>query len=129
MTDDRARVDPRERFASPTHHFDLMQELAALRAEPPSAQAGHRQKALFKSVGRTIALFSFDAGAVLPSHSAAGVVSIQVLEGKLEVHASGDTLLLRAGSLLVLAADVPHDVRAIGPAAFVLQVSLATPKA
>lgn len=127
MSDDRPRPAPAERFASDHLVLDLHAEIAALRAEQPPPRHGHRQKALFKHSGRTVALFALDAGARLAEHAAAGTVTIQVIEGELEVTASGQTHALRTGTLLAMAPGVRHDVRAAVPAAFLLQVSLAEP--
>jgi quercetin dioxygenase-like cupin family protein len=127
MSDDRPRPAPAERFASEHLVFDLHAELAALRSEQPPPKHGHRQKTLFKHSGRTVALFALDAGAGLAEHSAGGTVTVQVLEGELEVTVSGRKHALRTGTLLAMAPGIRHDVRAAAaaPAAFLLQVSLA----
>lgn len=128
MSDDRARVAPSERFAVDHLVFDLAAEVAALESEATPKQHGHRQKTLFKSAGRTVALFVLDAGAGLAEHAASGVVTVQAIEGDLNVTASGTKHRLRSGMLLVMAPGVRHDVRAEARAVFLLQVSLA-PKA
>ena len=126
MTDDRSRTAPSERFAAEHLAFDLHAEAAALEAEPTPKQHGHRQKTLFKSSGRTVALFVLDAGAGLAEHSAAGIVTVQVIEGGLDIKAGGAEYHLHPGMVLVMAPGVRHDVRAEGErAVFLLQVSLA----
>ncbi len=125
MSDDRLRQAPAERFATDHLVFDLHAEIAALRAEPSSPRHGHRQKTLYKHAGRTVALFVMDAGAVLPEHAAGGTVTVQTIEGSIDVNASGRMHTLRVGMMLVMAPGVRHDVRATASAAFLLQVSLA----
>jgi quercetin dioxygenase-like cupin family protein len=124
MSDDRTRPAPADRFAPEHLVFDLHAEVAALEAEPAPGR-GHRQKALYKNSGRTVALFLLDAGATLAEHSAAGPVTIQAIEGELQVTAAGASHRLHPGMLLVMAPGVRHDVRAQSRAVFLLQVSLA----
>lgn len=129
MTDARPpslRQPPAERFASDHLLFDLHAEIAALRAEGASSKHGHRQETLYKHAGRTMALFVLDVGGALPEHAAAGVVTVQAIEGELEVTVAGEPRRLAPGTLLAMAPGVRHDVRARGslPAAFLLQVSL-----
>jgi len=130
MTDERPRTAPSERFAIDHLAFDLHAEAAALEAEPTPKQHGHRQKTLFKSSGRTVALFVLDAGASLAEHATGGIVTVQAIEGELDITAGGAATggvgyHVRAGMLLVMAPDVRHDVRATSRAVFLLQVSLA----
>ena len=130
MTDERPRTAPSERFAVEHLSFDLHAEAAGLEAEPTPKQHGHRQKTLFKSSGRTVALFVLDGGASLAEHATSGIVTVQALEGELDVTAGGAATgevryHLRPGMLLVMAPDVRHDVRAKSRAVFLLQVSLA----
>lgn len=124
MSDERLRPNPESRFEPSAHLFDLPAELAALRSEGP-AKHGHRQKTLLKLGGRTIALFSLDAGAGLPDHQTAGTVTIQPVEGEIVVTIDGRSHTLGPHQVQVLAPNVRHAVRAERPAAFVLQVSLA----
>lgn len=124
MSDERERQAPAERFAADALVFDLRAEIAALRAEQGPARHGHRQKTLYKHAGRTVALFVMEAGAHLPEHAADGLVTVQAVEGQIDVGAAGDTRALRAGMMLVLAPGVRHDVRATAGAAFLLHVAL-----
>lgn len=74
----------------------------------------------------TQVLFSFEAGGSLDQHSAPGLVTIHVLEGRLRVEACGTDRELRTGELIILDPDVPHDVRAAEEAAMLLTVHLKT---
>ncbi len=126
MTDERPRTAPSERFAAEHLCFDLHAEAAALEAEPTPKQHGHRQKTIFKNSGRTVALFVLDGCAGLAEHATSGIVTVQAIEGELDVTAGGTEHHLRPGMLLVMAPGVRHDVRTTARAVFLLQVSLAT---
>jgi quercetin dioxygenase-like cupin family protein len=124
MSEDRLRTPPSERFAGDSHHFSLADALAALRAEDHPARDGHRQITLFQRVPVTHVLFSFEAGGHFDEHSAQGLVTIHVLEGRIKVAADGADHDLAAGDVLILDPGVPHDVRAGSMAAMLLTVHL-----
>jgi quercetin dioxygenase-like cupin family protein len=122
----RNREHPEARFAPPKHEVDL-RALARELGEERASRGGHRQRALYRHGRLTVALFTFEAGAGLPDHVAAGVVTIHVLDGQLRVKAGGgggDDHHLTAGKLLVLAPGVRHDVLAEEPSTMLLQVYL-----
>lgn len=121
---ERLRAAPAERFAGLSHEVDLRAALESLRAEPHPAPHGRRQITVFHRSPVTTALFSFDAGGVLANHRTRGLVTIHVLEGQFLVNADGRAYDLRAGQMLVLNPDVPHDLRATVTSAMLLTVHL-----
>lgn len=121
---ERLRPPPTERFAGPRHMFSIEQVLEGLRAEDHPARNGHRQVTLFHRGPVTQILFDFEAGGGLAEHSAPGLVSIHVLQGRLQVDADGLEHELPEGSILVLDPDLPHDVRAVEASAMLLTVHL-----
>jgi quercetin dioxygenase-like cupin family protein len=123
-TADRLRPPPAERFAGTKHLFSLGDVLAELRAEDHPAHDGHRQMTLFRRGPVTKVLFSFDQGGHLDEHSAPGLVTIHVLEGRLNVLAAGREHELGEGAVLILDPDVLHDVRAAERSAMLLTVHL-----
>jgi quercetin dioxygenase-like cupin family protein len=118
------RTPPAERFSGPIHRFDLAGALRSLRGEEHPSRDGHRQVTIFHRPPVTNVLFSFDAGSRLPEHSAAGLVTIHVIEGRLSVVANDEEHHLETGHILILNPGVPHDVRAAEPAAMLLTVHL-----
>jgi quercetin dioxygenase-like cupin family protein len=118
----RAREHPEARFAPPQHEIDLRAVARELAGGP--ARRGQRQKALYHHGRLTVALFTFEPGAGLPDHVAAGVVTINVLDGRLRVKCGGAEHDLAAGKLLVLAPGVRHDVFAQEQSTMLLQVYL-----
>ena len=71
-------------------------------------------KALVRSDQIEVLRLSLVAGETLPSHEiAASAITVQCLEGVVEVTAYGVTQPMEAGTLLFLAAGVPHSLRAI----------------
>lgn len=121
---ERMRQHPEERFHPPQLKIDLGEVASTLLAEPLSETRNHRQETLYRHGRLTVALFLFDRGASMPQHVAEGVVTVQVLQGRLKMTSEGQVHDLAAGSLLVLAPGVQHDVHAIEPTRMLLTVCL-----
>jgi len=121
---DRLRQHPEERFRAPQHLVDLNQVAATLEAEPLAGKRLHRQETLYRRHPITVALFLFEPGAQLPPHVAEGVVTVQVLEGQLNMTVENEQRTLSAGQILIMAPGVKHDVRAEQKARMLLTVCL-----
>lgn len=120
----RERQDPDEQFAGDEHLFDLAVSARALQGEEQQARHGHRQIALFQDDGVTVVLFAFEAGGRLERHSADGLVMIHVTAGTIDVATPTASHSMAAGSLLILAAGVQHNVTAHEASQMVLTVHL-----
>jgi quercetin dioxygenase-like cupin family protein len=107
-------------LAPPVHELDLREVAAELRAGP--AKQGRRQKALYHHGRLTIVLFTFEPGSGLPDHVAHGVVTINVVDGRVRVKAEGVEHDLPAGKLLVLSPGVRHDVAVEEASTMLLQI-------
>jgi len=83
---------------------------------------------------RTVALFKTDdlevmrlvlaAGKSLPPHKVAGEITIQCIEGRIDVTLNGESRILEAGQLIYLARDVVHGVVAIEDASVQVTIAL-----
>ena len=82
---------------------------------------------LFRRGDATLSLFLFDAGSALREHRTNGTVLIQVLRGHMTVTAGGERHDLPGGSVLSMAAGVPHDVHADVASRMLLTVCLQPP--
>ncbi len=121
---DRTRTHPAERFAAPAQAFDLDAAAAELAGEATVTTRGHRQKTLYRHRQSSLALFLFEPGSELREHQTNGTVFIQVLQGRLTVHAAGQRHDLTAGRVLVMSPGVPHDLHAEELTRMLLTVSL-----
>lgn len=124
----RLRTPPRERFEGDTNVFDMERIYEQLAEEPHEGVAGHRQIALFKSGTSTVVAFLFEEGGTLPEHRADGVVTIHVIEGRLQVDTPDERHAVGEDGLLVLRPGVPHEVRATEPSKMLLTVHLRKPE-
>jgi quercetin dioxygenase-like cupin family protein len=121
---DRLRQHPEPRFAGPQHQFDLEEVASRLQREPQAGESGRRQETLYKRGPVTVSLFVFGHLTRLAPHRTKGIVTIQVLKGRLEVTAEGQAHDLGAGNLLILAPGVQHEVVAREESRMLLTVNL-----
>ena len=124
VPENRLRPHPEVRFAGDTHVFDLNAALQKLRAEAHDGQSGHRQMTLSHRAPVAQILFAFEPQGELADHAAAGLVTIQVLEGQITAQAEGQDHELGANMLIILAPHVRHSVRATEKSALLLMVHL-----
>lgn len=118
----RLRQHPENRLAAPVQAVDLASAAARLRAEAHPSVAGHRQIAVLRHGPVTMILFLFETDGLMKEHRADGVVTIHVLDGRLQVMVGEEHREVGAGELLALAPGLTHSVRALLPSEMLLTV-------
>ena len=71
-------------------------------------------KTLVNKPSGTLTLFAFGEGQGLSEHTAPYDAQVYVLDGKSEVSISGEWFPVSAGETILLPADLPHAVKAVG---------------
>jgi quercetin dioxygenase-like cupin family protein len=122
--DERLRPPPSVRAQGSELPFDLGATAKGLREEAHPVRDGHRQIGLLHQEHIRLVLFAFDKGGRLPKHEAPGLVTIQVLSGRLRVSTPKTTHHLGTGHLLVLERDVAHGIEALDQSDVLLTVHL-----
>jgi quercetin dioxygenase-like cupin family protein len=102
--------------------LDLPTEVSRLHEES-AWDTGQNAKTLIKYDTLRVVLVALKAGKSLAEHRTEGRISVHVLEGHVEIKASGRTFNLRAGGLLALDRNLPHDVRALQESTVLLTVA------
>jgi quercetin dioxygenase-like cupin family protein len=69
-------------------------------------------KTLLDRKAGSLTLFAFDAGQGLSEHTSPYDATVQVIEGEAVLTIGGRRVPARAGELVIMPANVPHDVRA-----------------
>lgn len=92
-----------------------------------SGLAAAKTTALFKSSDLEVMHLVLTAGKALPPHKVPGEITIQCIEGALDVTAEGGSQVLRSGQLLYLAGGVVHGVTALEDASALVTVALKKP--
>jgi len=62
----------------------------------------------------TVSLFAFAEGEGLSEHTTPYDALVQVLDGEVEITIGGEAFHLDEGKMIVMPADVPHALRALG---------------
>jgi quercetin dioxygenase-like cupin family protein len=85
---------------------------------------GEKTVALFKSEDLEVMRLVLLAGKSLPPHKVAGEITIQCIEGRLDVTADGTSHLLTAGQLLFLSGNLVHGVVALEDSSAIVTIAL-----
>ncbi|MBC7957172.1 MAG: cupin domain-containing protein [Cytophagales bacterium] len=86
----------------------------------------HKTTALFKSRELEVIRLVLLAGKSLPEHKVPGEITIQCVEGRIDVTSEGTSHVLAAGQLLFLAGNVPHGVVALQDSSALVTIVLHT---
>jgi quercetin dioxygenase-like cupin family protein len=62
----------------------------------------------------TVTLFSFDRGQGLSEHTAPYDAMVSLLDGEADITISGKTLHLKEGEMVIMPANQPHALKAVG---------------
>lgn len=103
--------------------LDFFAEIDTLRRGAAYSEHGRDARTLVKYPGFSVVLTVLRKGIALASHSAAGPVSIQVLDGAMCVRVPGREIDLRAGHGLALEPGAVHDVEAREDCAFLVTLA------
>lgn len=78
---------------------------------------------VYKTNGMRIVLIALHKGAEMKQHKAAGIISIQVIEGQMTFTADEKNVELNTGQMLALHKDIPHSVLAKEETIFLLTLT------
>lgn len=67
-----------------------------------------------KKIG-TVTMFSFGAGQGLSEHTAPFDAFVQVVDGEAEVIIDGKPQTVTAGQIIIMPANIPHELKAVKP--------------
>jgi quercetin dioxygenase-like cupin family protein len=83
-----------------------------------------RTVALFKSEQLEVMRLVLAAGKTMPTHKVSGEITIQCVEGLLDIDVNGESTLLAAGQLMFLHGEVQHSVTAREPSSALVTIVL-----
>lgn len=86
--------------------------------------ADERTVALFKTEDLEVIRLVLPAGKGMPPHKVAGEITIQCIEGRLDVTVDGRSNRLAAGQLIYLARNVVHGVAALEDTTSLVTIAL-----
>jgi quercetin dioxygenase-like cupin family protein len=103
--------------------MDLPGFIAQIKQEQPWLNSDRNAITIFKTDGLRLVLIALHEGAFMKTHTAPGIISVQVLEGELDFTADNQTSRLMPGQLLALHAGIPHSVLAVKESVFLLTLA------
>jgi quercetin dioxygenase-like cupin family protein len=71
-------------------------------------------KTIIEKKTGTVTLFSFDQGQGLSEHTTPFDALVQVLDGAVEIKISGKPFSLKKGEMIIMPANEPHALKAVG---------------
>lgn len=110
-------------IAVPFLHFDIAEQVRHLKQESVWASGTRNAITLTKEPGVRVVLTVLKQGTKLHEHQASGPLTIQVISGRLDLHAAGQSIVLAPGEVAVLESAVAHELEAIEESAFLLTIA------
>ena len=101
---------------------DIRGEIARLKGEPAWTGGDRHGSSLVKGDGINVALMMLKKGAKLQEHHTRAPITVQVIEGRINIVANGKAQLVTAGMLVALDRAIEHSVEAVEESALVLTV-------
>ncbi|MEO5947870.1 MAG: hypothetical protein ABIP79_13710 [Chitinophagaceae bacterium] len=103
--------------------IDLPMVIKQIKSELPWQHSDRNAITVFKTNGLRILLIALHEGAEMVRHITDGLISVQVLEGKLQFNTDKQSVELSKGRMLALHACIPHSVLALKETVFLLTLT------
>ncbi len=121
------RPEEKRDLNAPLIELNLTNFIYQLKNETAWTNSDRNAITIFKSDTMRIVLMGLHQHAELKAHKANGVISVQVLEGKVNFTTEQQQVLIEKGQMITLQANIMHSVSALTESFFLL--TLATNKA
>ena len=108
---------------APLVSINIPDFIEQLKQEAAWKESDRNTITVFKTNGMRIVLIALHKGAEMATHTANGIISVQVLEGQMKFTADPQTVVLSKGQMLTLHELIPHSVLAIEETVFLLTLS------
>ena len=109
--------------ATPFLHVDLAEQVRKLEQEPVWVSGTRNAITLTKEPTLRVVLTALKQGTKIQAHQTDGPLSIQVISGRLDLRAAGQSAVLRPGEVAVLESAIEHEVEALEESAFLLTIA------
>jgi quercetin dioxygenase-like cupin family protein len=108
---------------APLVTIDLTAFVKQIKSEAAWEKNDRNAMTVYKTDGMRIVLIALHKDAELKRHTAEGIISVQVLEGKISFGTDDTSTELEKGQMLALHKGLPHSVKAITEAVFLLTLA------
>ena len=109
---------------APLVKMNLNETIKQIKSETTWTESDRNSATLFKSETMRIVLIGLQENAELKPHKANGVISVQVVEGKIEFSAEQQNTHLEKGQMIALHENIIHSVKALTESFFLLTLAM-----
>lgn len=109
---------------APLVEMNLNDAIKQIKSETTWQNSDRNSVTLFKSETMRIVLIGLHENAEMKPHKANGVISVQVLEGKIEFTSEDQSPQLEKGQMIALHDNLMHSVKALKESFFLLTLAM-----
>ena len=109
---------------APLITMDLNHFILQLQSEPSWKDSDRNSIVIHKSEHLRVVLLGLHESAELKTHTANGIISVQVLEGHIKFTTEEQVVELEKGQMLTLQKQIPHSVLALKETFFLLTMAM-----
>lgn len=109
---------------APLVQMNLVDFINQLKSEKPWKDSDRNSVTIFKSETMRIVLMGLHENAELKAHKANGVISVQVLEGKVNFSTEEKSVVLEKSQMIALQDNIIHSVTALQESFFLLTLAM-----
>lgn len=109
---------------APLVEMDLNKFIEQVKSETIWADSDRNSITIYKSETVRIVLIGLREDAELKPHQANGVISVQVLDGKLNFSTAQESVSIEKGQMIALQENITHSVKALTDCFFLLTLSM-----
>lgn len=113
---------------APLVSMDIPEFINQLKSEPAWENGDRNAMTVYKTNGMRIVLLALHKDAELKRHTAEGIISVQVLDGKINFGTDDKTVELEKGQMIALHKGLHHSVKAIKESVFLLTLTTSLDK-
>jgi len=118
------RPDGERILNAPLVEMNLNEFIKQIKSETTWADSDRNSVTIFKSETMRIVVIGLHENAELKPHKANGLISVQVLEGKIEFTAEQQSTQIEKGQMIALQENITHSVRALTESFFLLTLAM-----
>ncbi|WP_266205870.1 cupin domain-containing protein [Pontibacter kalidii] len=112
---------------APLVDMDLTSFRRQIKEEQAWQNSDRNAITIFKTNGMRLVLVGLHQGAEMKTHTAPGIITVQVLEGRIRFATEQQTVEIGEGQMLALHAGIPHSVFALEESVFLLTLAVSKP--
>jgi len=113
---------------APLVSMDIPEFIKKIKDEPAWKNRDRNAMTIYKTNGLRMVLIALHKDAELTRHTAEGIISLQVLEGKIMFNTDDQSVEIEKDRMIALHKGLPHSVKAIKESVFLLTLTTSSDK-